>query len=131
MTTAAPPAPTTGTPAETFDPHAFPGPLLDAQRELDGLNAALQAHAKKLPWSREAHDGWEEVKEHWRQRAGRESTKGWESDDAAEYDRLMGELRAKAAFVHCHEWWRTVEANGVKGPALVDARQALKRAAAA
>lgn len=42
-----------------------------------------------------------------------------------------GELRAKAAFVHCHEWWRTVEANGVKGPALVDARQALKRAAAA
>ncbi|MET8134124.1 hypothetical protein ABZV24_19570 [Streptomyces sp. NPDC005251] len=48
----------------------------------------------------------------------------------AEYDRLMGE-RGKAAFGPCHEWWGEVEAHGVTGPALVDARQALKRAAAA
>jgi hypothetical protein len=131
MTTAAPPAPTAGTPAAPFDPHAFPAELLDAQRELDGLNAALQAHTKKLPWSREAHDGWEAEEERGRKRAGRKPTNGWEPEDAAEYDRLMAAILEKATFVHCHEWWSEVASNGVKGPALVDARQTLKRAAAA
>ncbi|MEU6278181.1 hypothetical protein ABZ871_38175 [Streptomyces populi] len=52
-------------------------------------------------------------------------------DEAATYDGLMKAMREKAAFVHCHEWWSKVAANGHPGPGVVDARQALKQAAAA
>ncbi|WP_329303943.1 hypothetical protein OG410_41710 [Streptomyces sp. NBC_00659] len=43
----------------------------------------------------------------------------------------MGEMRGKAAFVHCHKWWERSGDEGFTGAAQVDARQALKRAAAA
>ncbi|MFE2719132.1 hypothetical protein ACFXKI_46390 [Streptomyces mirabilis] len=37
----------------------------------------LHALQQRLPWSREAHEGWEEERGRL-DRAGRESTKGWE-----------------------------------------------------
>ncbi|MEU3792546.1 hypothetical protein AB0F07_22540 [Streptomyces fructofermentans] len=62
--------------SRSFNPRAFPGDLLDAQRELAGLYAALHAHQKTLPWSREASEGWQAEREHGRERAGRERTDG-------------------------------------------------------
>ncbi|MFE6133711.1 hypothetical protein ACFQ6Q_36450 [Streptomyces sp. NPDC056437] len=108
-----------------FDRHDFPQDLLDAQRHLTALYAQLHAPQARLPWSREAHPGWEEEKERGRQRPGRPATDGWTADEAAEYDRLWAELRTAAAVVDCHpHWGRCREA----GTGELAARQALKHA---
>jgi hypothetical protein len=128
------PTPTTPAPKgdAPFDPHAFPSDLLDAQRELDGLYAALRAYQATLPWAREAHPGWEAEKERGRQeRQGREETAGWGDEPAAMYDGLLRDIREKAEVVHCHSWWQRCRDEGFMGAAQVDARQALKQAAAA
>ncbi|MFF4057662.1 hypothetical protein ACFYZ0_18135 [Streptomyces sp. NPDC001708] len=69
-----------------FDPHDFPQDLRDAQREAAELYAELHALQKRLPWSREPHEGWPEVKE--RNQAGREPSPGWDPADAGAYDKL-------------------------------------------
>ncbi|MFF9178635.1 hypothetical protein [Streptomyces sp. NPDC014793] len=43
----------------------------------------------------------------------------------------MEELRKAAAAVLCEDWWGYCRQQGVQGPALVAARQALKTAAGA
>ncbi|MEJ8632226.1 hypothetical protein [Streptomyces sp. MS2.AVA.5] len=108
-----------------FDPLDFPRDLLDAQRHLTALYAQLHALQARLPWSREAHPGWEEETERGRQRPGRPATDGWTADEAAEYDRLWEKLRTVAAVVDCHPHWiRCKEA----GTGELAARQALKHA---
>lgn len=111
-----------------FDPRAFPADLLAAQLRLAELYSALHAHAKGLPWSREPAEGWEPEEERGRQHPGRPKTKGWDQADGDKYDRLWAELRAAAAEVQCHPHWKACRANGVQGPELVAARQALKHA---
>ncbi|MFF7205385.1 hypothetical protein [Streptomyces sp. NPDC008141] len=108
-----------------FDPLDFPHDLLDAQRALAALYAQLHALQARLPWSREAHPGWQEEKERGRQRPGRPATAGWTADEAAEYDRLWEALRTAAAVVDSHPHWdRCREA----GAGELSARQALKHA---
>ncbi|MEU9925086.1 hypothetical protein AB0H51_28025 [Streptomyces griseoluteus] len=111
-----------------FDPHAFPADLLAAQLRLTELYAALHAHQAALPWSREPSEGWAAEEERGRQRSGRPETEGWAPDAAAKFDSLLKDLREAAATVQCHPHWKACQANGVVGPELVAARQALKHA---
>ncbi|WP_435607078.1 hypothetical protein [Streptomyces ardesiacus] len=111
-----------------FDPHAFPADLLAAQRQAAELYAALRAHQATLPWSREPHDGWPEDTERGRKHSGRPASPGWTASEAAEFDRLLSELRTATAQVQCHPWWERCAAEGIKGEAMVAARQALKYA---
>jgi hypothetical protein len=116
--------------AAPFDPLNFPDGLRTAQRAAAELYAALHAHQATLPWSREAHPGWPDEEERGRERRGRPATPGWTDEESAEYDRLFEKLREATAAVQCDPWWERCERKGVKGADLVDARQALKRAAA-
>jgi hypothetical protein len=109
---------------EKFNPHAFPQELRDAQRRAAELYAELHALQARLPWSREPHEGWPEVKERGRERAGREASPGWPEDDAKAYDKLWEELREVTAYVQTHGWWKTCRDNGTQGADLVAARQA-------
>ncbi|MFG2512633.1 hypothetical protein [Streptomyces sp. NPDC048584] len=109
-----------------FDPHDFPRDLRDAQREAAELYAELHALQKRLPWSREPHEGWPEVKE--RGQAGREPSPGWKPYEAAAYDQLWERLRERTAAVTAHGWWKTCKEQGIQGPDLVTARQKLKSA---
>ncbi|MFE1206406.1 hypothetical protein ACFW5V_32485 [Streptomyces sp. NPDC058762] len=117
------------TPApDTFDPHAFPADLVAAQRQAAELYAALHALQATLPWSREPHPGWPDETERGRERPGRPASPGWTAEQAAEFDRLMEELRAATAAVQCHTWWERCADEGVKGADMVAARQELKYA---
>lgn len=120
MTTPAPDAP--------FDPHAFPGDLLAKQCEAAELYAALHAHRKTLPWSREPHKGWPAESERGREHRGRPASPGWTNKEAAEHDGLFEALRKATAAVNAHDWWETCDRHGIKGDALVAARMALKPA---
>ncbi|MCG8971818.1 hypothetical protein [Streptomyces sp. CL12-4] len=111
-----------------FDPHAFPADLVAAQRQAAELYAALHAHQETLPWSREPHPGWPDETERGRERPGRPASPGWTDEQAAEFDRLLAELRAAAAAVQGHPWWERCEQEGIKGADMVAARQALKHA---
>jgi hypothetical protein len=111
-----------------FDPLAYPDDLRAAQRRLTELYDRLHAHQRGLPWAREAHPGWAAEEERGRQRPGRPETSGWEADAAAEYDQLWEKLREAAVEVQCHDHWRRCGEHGIQGPAIVDARQALKHA---
>ncbi|MBG7704852.1 hypothetical protein HCJ76_44025 [Streptomyces sp. MC1] len=125
------PAPNDHTPSEPaeeqpFDPHAFPGDLVDAQRELAEAYAALHVLQKRLPWSREPHDGWPaEEEERGRKHRGRPQSPGWAPDDAKAFDGLMAQLRDLTAFVQTHGHWKDCQTHGAD---LVAARQALKQA---
>lgn len=114
-----------------FDPHDFPQKLRDAQLLAVKLYAELNALQARLPWSREPHDGWPEVKERGRTSEGREPSPGWKPHDAAAYDKLWKELREATAAVQAHDWWTTCREHGVQGADLVVARQALKQATGA
>ncbi|OVZ99537.1 hypothetical protein B9W64_37735 [Streptomyces sp. CS159] len=122
------PAPAPEDPSAPFDPHAFPAALVAAQRQAAELYAALHALQATLPWSREPHPGWPDETERGRERPGRPASPGWPADAAAEFDRLLEELRAATAVVQCHKWWERCEAEGIRGADMVAARQALKRA---
>ncbi|MCX4976495.1 MULTISPECIES: hypothetical protein [unclassified Streptomyces] len=111
-----------------FDPLDFPSDLLAAQLKLAELYAALQAHQAALPWSRESDPGWPDEDERGRERPGRPATSGWQADDAAEFDRLLQELRKAAWAVQGHRHWGLCTLKGVGGADLVTARQALKHA---
>ncbi|MEU9355068.1 hypothetical protein AB0D65_29740 [Streptomyces griseoloalbus] len=111
-----------------FDPHAFPTDLVAAQRQAAELYAALHAHQATLPWSREPHEGWPDETERGRERPGRPASPGWTAEQAAEFDRLMEELRTVTAVVQSHKWWERCAAEGIKGADMVAARQALKHA---
>ncbi|MFF1600755.1 hypothetical protein ACFVYV_25155 [Streptomyces mirabilis] len=115
------------TPAEEtpFNPHAFPVDLVDAQRELAAAYAALHTLQKRLPWSREPHEGLPEVTVRGQKSPGRDPSPGWAPTDAAEFDGLMSRLRELAAFVQGHGHWKVCRDNGAD---MVAARQALKRA---
>ncbi|MFG3132942.1 hypothetical protein ACGFZU_35240 [Streptomyces tendae] len=129
MTDAPHPDATSATPnAEPFDPLKFPNDLVDAQRRLATLQAQLRVHQATLPWSREPHPGWPDETERGRERPGRPASPGWTDEQAAEFDRLMEELRAVTARVQCHAWWERCTAEGIQGPDMVAARQALKHA---
>ncbi|MFD9395014.1 hypothetical protein ACFWBB_31080 [Streptomyces sp. NPDC060000] len=128
MSTATPPpeqAPAEETP---FDPHDFPQKLRDAQRRAAELYAELHSLQARLPWSREPHEGWPEVTDRGRERAGRAASPGWDPADAAAFDKLWEELLEATAYVHTHGWWKTCRDHGVEGADLVAARQALKSA---
>ncbi|WP_060880546.1 hypothetical protein, partial [Streptomyces scabiei] len=114
-----------------FDPHAFPADLVAAQRQAAELYAALHAHQATLPWSREPHPGWPDETERGRERPGRPASPGWADTEAAEFDRLLDELRAATAVVQCHMWWERCAREGIKGADLVGARQALRHATGA
>ncbi|MEU6324656.1 hypothetical protein [Streptomyces sp. NPDC047009] len=118
----------TDAPHRPFNALDFPADLRAAQRTAAELYAKLHAHQATLPWSREAHPGWPDDAERGRERPGRPETPGWTPEDAAQYDRLFGELRDATAAVLCHPWWERCKAQGVDGPDLVAARQALKHA---
>ncbi|MEU6462218.1 hypothetical protein [Streptomyces sp. NPDC046976] len=129
--TSAAPAPKDNRPAAPaeeapFAPHAFPTDLLDGQRELAEKYAELHALRKRLPWSREPHEGWSEVTERGQERPGREASPGWDPDEDKQFDKLMRRLRELAWFVQGHEHWEACRAHGAD---MVAARQALKRAA--
>ncbi|CAM5237677.1 hypothetical protein [Streptomyces griseomycini] len=111
-----------------FNPHAFPNDLVAAQRTAAELYAKLHALQARLPWSREPHDGWPEETERGRQHPGRPATDGWPEDDAAEFDKLLEELRKATATVQCHGWWERCKKEGTTGADLVAARMALKHA---
>ncbi|MEU9781444.1 hypothetical protein AB0H92_10805 [Streptomyces phaeochromogenes] len=128
MSTPAPSAEQAPVEEQPFDPHAFPEKLCADQRRAAELYAEIHAMQKRLPWSREPDLGWPAVEERGRERAGRESSPGWDPADAAAYDKLHQDLLAAAAAVNVHAWWTTCERRGVKGAALVAARQALKHA---
>ncbi|MFM9629791.1 MULTISPECIES: hypothetical protein [Streptomyces] len=113
---------------EKFNPHDFPQKLRDAQRRAAELYAEIRTFQSRLPWSREPHEGWPEVTERGRERAGRAASSGWPPADAAAYDKLREELLEAAAYVHTHGWWKTCRDHGVQGADLVAARQALKTA---
>ncbi|MET8816482.1 hypothetical protein ABZW47_31335 [Streptomyces sp. NPDC004549] len=116
---------TTPAPEDTpFDPKAFPKDLLAAQLKLTRLYAALNAHQKRLPWSREADAGWPAEPERW-YRPGRPETPGWKQQDAETYDQLWVDLRTAAAVVQGHGHWASCEASGAD---VVAVRQALKHA---
>ena len=97
----------------------FPQDLLDAQRELHETRAALHALQKRLPWSREPHDGLEE-KQGWRQ-FSRPATSGWPAEDAAEFDRLRKREYELSAFIVGHQYFA-----GFGGPEAVAKRSQLK-----
>ncbi|MEU1592712.1 hypothetical protein ABZ468_07595 [Streptomyces sp. NPDC005708] len=118
----------TDAPDAPFNALDYPADLRTAQRTAAELYAALHAHQATLPWSREAHPGWPDEEERGRERPGRPETPGWTADQAAEYDRLFGELRDATAAVLCHPWWKRCASEGTEGPDLVAARQALKHA---
>ncbi|MFD5856108.1 hypothetical protein [Streptomyces chartreusis] len=111
-----------------FDPHGFPVDLVAAQRKAAELSERLRTLQAQLPWSREPHPGWPAEEERGRERPGRPESPGWTEQEAAEFDRLLEELRSSAAVVQTHPWWERCKAEGIEGPALVQARQALKRA---
>ncbi|MFI9772223.1 hypothetical protein ACIHJG_35975 [Streptomyces sp. NPDC052415] len=111
-----------------FDPHAFPADLVTAQRTAAELYAALDALQARLPWSREPHEGWPDETERGRESRGRPASLGWTAEEAAEFDRLLEELRTATATVQTHSWWGRCKAEGLEGPDLVKARQALKHA---
>ncbi|MFE6522280.1 hypothetical protein [Streptomyces sp. NPDC057794] len=111
-----------------FDPHDFPADLIAAQHQAAELYAALHAHQAALPWSREPHPGWPEETERGRERPARPASPGWSNKQAAKFDRLMAELREATAAVQTHPWWKRCKDEGIEGPALVRARQALKHA---
>lgn len=111
-----------------FDPHDFPQELRDSQRRAAELYAELHALQKRLPWSREPHEGWPEVTDRGRERTGREASPGWAPADAAAFDKLWAELLEATAEVHTHAWWKACRDHGVQGADLVAARQALKSA---
>jgi hypothetical protein len=111
-----------------FDPHAFPPKLIEAQRKAAELYAALRAHQAVLPWSREPHPGWPEESERGKERSGRPASPGWTDQQAAKFDWLMKELREATAVVQTHAWWKRCTDEGIEGPAIVRARQALKHA---
>ncbi|MFE4582646.1 hypothetical protein [Streptomyces chartreusis] len=110
-----------------FDP-LFPQKLRDVQRRATELYAEIRAAQKRLPWSREPHNGWPEVKDRGQERKGREPSPGWPAADAAAYDKLWEELRELTAYVQTHGWWKTCRDHGVQGADLVAARQKLKTA---
>jgi hypothetical protein len=122
---------TTPSPAESepvpFDPMAFPSDLVGHQLKAAKLYAELHAYQATLPWSRAPHEGWPEETERGRRRSGRDATKGWTPEQAAEYDRLFAALRGATAAVQGHGWWERCGAEGVKGADLVQVRMALKR----
>lgn len=111
-----------------FEPKDFPADLRAAQLGLAQLYAELHAHQKRLPWSREEHEGWPEITEHGRERDGRPKTLGWSPEDAETYDRLWKDLRKAAEAVQAHPHWQACEEHGVQGADLVDLRVALKHA---
>ncbi|QQM47358.1 hypothetical protein ACN6AT_37995 (plasmid) [Streptomyces sp. JL4002] len=113
---------------DPFDPQDFPADLVAAQRQVADLYAALRAHQAMLPWSREPHPGWPDEPERGRERGGRPASPGWTPDEAAEFDRLMEQLRAATARVQCHTWWERCKQEGIKGADMVVTRQALKHA---
>ncbi|MEW2275765.1 MULTISPECIES: hypothetical protein [Streptomyces] len=39
--------------------------------------------------------------------------------EAAEFDRLLEELRAATALVQCHAWWEQCRGAGIKGAEMV------------
>ncbi|MFF9409827.1 hypothetical protein ACF1B0_30535 [Streptomyces anandii] len=110
-----------------FEPKDFPKDLLAAQRKLAELYAALHAHQARLPWSREADDGWPDEPERWHRR-GRPATTGWDAADAETYDRLWEDLRKAAEAVQVHEHWELCKQHSIEGADLVAVRQALKHA---
>ncbi|MER6291208.1 hypothetical protein [Streptomyces sviceus] len=110
-----------------FDAKDFPKDLLAAQLKLAELYTALRDHQARLPWSRDADDGWPDAPERWHRR-GRPKTTGWEAADAEMYDRLWKDLRTAAAAVQGHDHWSRCKQHGVAGADLVATRQALKNA---
>ncbi|MFN1193310.1 hypothetical protein ACK03K_34165 [[Kitasatospora] papulosa] len=111
-----------------FDPHAFPADLIAAHHDATRLRAELEAYAATLPWSREPHPGWKDVKEGVRARKGRPASPGWTPEQTTEHERLKAALLDATQTVYAHPWWTRCAQEGVTGPAIVDARQALKRA---
>ncbi|MFE9138053.1 hypothetical protein [Streptomyces sp. NPDC007355] len=114
---------------QPFDPTNFPADLRAARFRANALYAEQSALSARLPWSREPLPGWGPEKNKNTDAIiapAREASPGWDPDDAATYDRLGEELREVTATIQTHPWWATCRANGVAGPAIVQARQALR-----
>lgn len=109
-----------------FDPHDFPADLIAAQCRAAELYAALHAHQATLPWSREPHPGWPDEAERGRDWRGRPASPGWTLSAADQFDQLLAKLRAATVLVQCHTWWEQCRGEGIKGAAMVAARQALR-----
>ncbi|MFE2011342.1 hypothetical protein [Streptomyces sp. NPDC059491] len=103
----------------------FPADLTALQTRLHQARAELEAYSRTLPWSVEPMPGWGpktngntgEITE-----PGREPSPGYTPDQLAEDTRLRALVRDLSDQVSTHPHWATLE----RGPALVDARIALK-----
>lgn len=104
---------------------AFPADLTALQARLHQARAELEALGRTLPWSVEPMAGWgpktngntgEVIK------PGREPSPGYTPEQIAEDTRLRTLVRDLSDQVSTHPHWGTLE----RGPALVDARIALK-----
>ncbi|MGV2918813.1 hypothetical protein [Streptomyces alfalfae] len=102
----------------------FPSDLINAERERQAAAAERAALARRLPWSVEPLDGFDDS-QIWRPRS-RPASPGWKADEAAEMAALHDRQIERSAYVSGHAYWQQFT-----GPDLVKARMALKQAAAA
>ncbi|MET7760142.1 hypothetical protein ABZT27_36455 [Streptomyces sp. NPDC005389] len=102
----------------------FPADLRDLQARLHRARAEYQALCRTLPWSVEPMPGWESVQHpHTGElTGGREPSPGYTPEQAARERRLWDLVRELSIEVSTHPFWSKAE----RGPALVDARMALK-----
>ena len=110
------------TPAK--DPYKFPDDLKQLQAQLHQAHADYQALCRALPWSVEPMPGWPPVKHPHTDEltGGREASPGYTPEQVAEERRLWDLVRELSIEVSTHPYWSKPE----RGPALVDARMALK-----
>lgn len=104
--------------AKTYD---FPSDLRAGQEELHQVRAELSALLKRLPWSVEPLDGFEDDGG-WR-KVARPASPGWSPDEQAEVEKLRRREHELAVFVTGHRFWTEVETAD-----RVNARMHLKRA---
>ncbi|MFG2526590.1 hypothetical protein [Streptomyces sp. NPDC048516] len=88
----------------------FPEDLLKTQRELQQVNAELDALYERLPWSAEPLPGWT----HTRGKGScheteRDGSPGWTEDEKAEVARLRAHRLELVTTVITHPFWATCD----------------------
>ncbi|WP_225626491.1 hypothetical protein [Streptomyces werraensis] len=112
-----------------FDPHAFPADLVATQRQAAELRRPPRPPTRPPSPDPARHTtAGPKNRSGARKHPGRPASPGWAEAKAAEFDRLLPELRTTTAQVQCHLWWKRCAGEGIKGEAMVAARQALRYA---
>ncbi|MGW5003288.1 hypothetical protein ACWEP8_37170 [Streptomyces hydrogenans] len=102
----------------------FPDDLTKAQTELHRAHAEYRALCQTLPWSVEPMPGWPGQKHPYTDEAtaGRPDSPGYTPEQVTTEAQLWARIRELSVEVSTHPHWATLD----RGPALVDARMALK-----